>query len=210
MLHSQTHLPTLSTYCTNYRRTIIPICPVPFALVGSPTRRVPPVEVLLTFFPRHSETSHLSQYARRLGKCWAAKPGHWLAVAYVSSVRCFSPALTLWQGWRCSLPSALLVSTAPPAEGLGASPRRPSLNRYCRCVGTLDCDTCTPSSRSDGWCGSVEPGSLALCSLDSAGLVHGSAPLSTRCFVAGLATRLLEIACSYFTSFISYQHLFHT
>ena len=206
MSYSQTYLLALSAYRTDNRRSVILVVAVPSSLVGSPTRRVPPVEMLLTFFPPHSETSRLSQYAHHREECWAAKLGHWLAGAYVSGVRCFSQALALPLWWLNSLLSTLPLSATLPAVGLDASPRRSCLNRCCISADTHDIYTLVTCC--DEWFGSVEPALLEPCIEDwgNAAPAHGSARLSIGCSVGGLLNRLLEIPYPHFTTSLHYFH----
>jgi len=205
--HSQSHLPTFSTYRADDRRSVTLVSAMTSPFVSSPPGWIPPVEMLLTFFPPHSETSHRSQYARRQAVRWVGGLGHFVAVVCVSSVRCFWQLLTRRLWWRCSLLSAHPLSATPPAVGSGVDAQTPCQCTVCTRSDTFD--TCTLASVSGGSCETAELVQQVLCILgsDNAAPARGSAPLSIRCSLVRLVNRLLEIP---YLHFIRYSHSFQS
>ena len=60
---AQADLPTLAPNGSNNRRAIIRVGSAPTSVVRTATRRIKRIRVFLAFFPPHSETSRLFQYA---------------------------------------------------------------------------------------------------------------------------------------------------
>ena len=205
--HSQSYLPTFSTYRANDGRPVGLISAMSSPFVSSPPGWVPPVEMLLTFFPPHSETSRPFQYARRQVLCWVGDLGHFVAVVCVSGVRCFWQLLTRRLWWRCSLLSAHPLSATPPAVGSGVDAQTPCPCTVCTRSDTFD--TCTLASGSGASCETVELVQQVLCILgsDNAAPARGSAPLSIRCSLVRLVNRLLEIPYLHFNF---YSHSFQS
>jgi len=207
MSHSQPHLPTLPAYRADDRRTVALISAMTSEFVGSSPRWIPPVEVLLTFFPPHSGTSHQSQYAGHRVVCWVGGLVHFVVVVCVSGVQYFWQLLTRLLWWRCSPPSTRPSSAIPPGKGLGDDAQTLCLSISYTHSDTFD--TCTPASVSGASCETAELAQLAHNNpdLDNAALVRESAPLSIWCSLVRLANRLSEIP---YLHFIQYLHSFQS
>lgn len=183
MHHSQSHFstrPADSTHGTHDGRPIISVGAVTPLLVSSSSGWIEWVEVLLTFFPRRSETSRPFQSLRQGVVSWASRLRHCVATAYVSDVPCSWQDPTLRLGWLNSHPSIHLSQVTPPVKGLDVVPRTRCLCTSCRCSGNDG--TCTPGLESGAFFGRANSAQLkpGTSDLDNVAPVHESAPLSKR------------------------------